>query len=154
MTRNNPYTTIAEKAGEYFFNGYHCAESVVAAACDVLPQIDTHKRETALTCSTCFGGGFGKSFDEACGVISGALIVLGLLYGRSKQGKSWDTPADLTALFREAFLRKHKTTHCGQLRERFGDENQMIECQKLVCEGTAELLQLIKEHEEQKNGRR
>lgn len=149
MTRNNASAAIAEKAGEYFLNGYHCAESVVAATVDYFPEIIDSKRKTAITCATCFGGGFGRSFDEACGVISGGLVVLGLLYGRSERGENWDIPAELADMYRGMFLSKHSTSHCGKLRERFGDEHQMQECQQLVCTGVIDLLQLIEQHQKE-----
>lgn len=148
MTRIKPDGHIAERAGEYFSNGFHCTESVVAAATEVLAHIDHEQRETAITCATCFGGGFGKSFAETCGVISGGLIVIGLLYGRSKHDQSWDTPAALADQFRNTFLQKHDTTHCGTLRERFGEEKQMLECQNLVREGVTELLHLLHKYQE------
>lgn len=42
-------------------------------------------------------GGFGKTYEETCGALSGALIVIGHLHGRRELGDNWDLPAELGA---------------------------------------------------------
>ena len=69
-------TSYAEKAMDYFSQGYNCAHSVVAAFNDKL-NLDF---ETALKLSSSFGGGMGR-LREVCGAVTGMFIVVGLLYG-------------------------------------------------------------------------
>ncbi len=130
-----------DKATEYFGNGYHCAEAVAFA---VLEALGEDAREAAAH-ATAFGGGFGRSFGEACGALSGGLIAIGHLHGRREPGGEWDLPAELGAEIRSRFIEDFGTTHCGDLRERFGEENQMEECGKLVKNITAALLALLAE---------
>ncbi len=134
---------VAEKAEEYFHNGYHCAESVVAA---VLEEFGEEHQE-AVAHATAFGGGFGRSFGDACGALSGALVTIGHLHGRREPGENWDIPANLGASIREHFIEKNGTAHCGTLRERFGEEQQMEECGKLTGELASALFKILKEHE-------
>ncbi len=132
---------ISSKAQEYFVNGYHCAEAVTVA---VLEELGEDFKEAAAH-ATAFGGGFGRTFGETCGALSGALIAIGHLHGRREPGGNWDVPANLGARIRELFQEKHGTTHCGSLRDRFGEERQSVECQKLTGDLAATLLKLITE---------
>ncbi len=128
-----------EKAGNYFENGFHCAEAIVAS---VLEGLDKDPSQV-IAQATAFGGGFGKTFDEACGALSGCLIVIGHLYGRNKSGENWDLPAQLAKDTREKFIANYKTTHCATLRHRFGEEHQSKECGKLVQHVAQELVTLL-----------
>ena len=135
--------SIVQEAGQLFGNGhYHCAETIVAAYLQAREVEDNQ----LIRCATPFGGGMGKSFEEACGVITGALIAIGHCYGRNIAGENWDLPAQLAEQFRNRFMKTHGTSCCRILRERFGEE-QMQECEKLVVEGTRELINLIDHYE-------
>ena len=68
--------TRSEKALENFMAGYNCAQSITLAFADLLPVDE--KTISTLACS--FGGGVGR-LREVCGAFSGAVMVLGLLYG-------------------------------------------------------------------------
>lgn len=138
MTNNVIHQQAAELAADYFGNGYHCAEAVVAAFLETIGENDP----TAIAHATAFGGGFGKSFAEACGVLSGCLIAIGHVHGRRERGEEWDVPAELAAELRQQFLVSYGTTNCAVLRERFGEKEQMTECRKLVREGTVRLLEI------------
>ena len=72
--------THAEKAVNYFSQKLHCSQSVLAAfatECGIT-------EEEALRLGSCFGGGMRKG--EVCGAVTGALMVLGLLYGQKSAG--------------------------------------------------------------------
>ncbi len=127
------------KAVEYFGNGYHCGEAVASA---VLEALGEDAREAAAH-ATAFGGGFGRSFGEACGALSGGLIAIGHLHGRREPGGEWDLAAELGAEIRSRFLTDFGTTHCGALRDRFGEESQMEECGKLVKSVAGSLMALL-----------
>lgn len=131
-------------AGQCFDEQYHCAESIVTAVMKVSsednPDITAH--------ATAFGGGFGRTFTEACGVVSGGLLIIGHYHGRRSPDESWDLPAELGARFREEFIKRHETCNCMALRERFGEEQQMSECRKLIVEGTTSLVELLQEQQE------
>ena len=72
--------TRKEQAVAYFKQGYNCSQSVVLAFKDLV-NID---EATLLKIASPFGGGMGR-LREVCGSLSGAFIILGLLYG-------YDTP--------------------------------------------------------------
>lgn len=68
-----------EAAVQCFNKGFNCAQAVFTAYCEEL-GLDT---ETALKISGAFGGGMGH-IGEVCGAVSGAFMVIGLKYGKSK----------------------------------------------------------------------
>ncbi|BBD09993.1 C-GCAxxG-C-C family protein [Desulfovibrio ferrophilus] len=128
-----------ELAGNYFGQEYHCAEAVAKATLEALGQ----ESEASVACATPFGGGFGKTHQEVCGALSGALIAIGQMHGRKAPGQDWTETADLGAAVREAFLARYATTHCQTLRLRFGEEAQMDECRKIVRLVTQDVLESL-----------
>lgn len=68
--------TRQETALEYFKRGFHCSQAVLASYADRCGLSE----EQALKLGACFGGGMRKG--EVCGACSGALMVLGSMYGQ------------------------------------------------------------------------
>ena len=68
--------TRQEKALKYFMDGFHCSQAVFASCADRCGITE----EQALKIGACFGSGMRKG--EVCGACSGALMVLGSLYGQ------------------------------------------------------------------------
>lgn len=138
MTNLADRSKVEDRAISYFENGYHCAEAVAASVLEQMGEDPTQ----ALAHATAFGGGFGKSFEEACGALSGALIVIGHTCPRNGQGESWDRAAELGAEIRQRFITHFGTTHCGTLREEFG-EDQSQKCGELTGRLAADLADLL-----------
>lgn len=65
-----------EKAGQYFLDGYNCAQSVTMAFAQELNMDE----KTAARIASGFGGGFGRQ-REVCGAVSGMVMVASYLYG-------------------------------------------------------------------------
>lgn len=71
----------AELAEKYFDGGFNCAESTLIA-------LAIHLRKTAPnipSIATAFGGGMART-RNVCGAVTGALMAMGLLHGRSHRG--------------------------------------------------------------------
>lgn len=71
--------TTKEKALEYFNRKFHCSQAILAAYADKCGLTE----EQALKLGGCFGGGMRRG--EVCGACTGALMVLGALYGQSDE---------------------------------------------------------------------
>lgn len=69
----------ADKAKEYFLQGYTCSQAVVLAFQDLV-NVD---RETLSKIALPFGGGLGR-LRLTCGAVSGMAIVIGLLFGETE----------------------------------------------------------------------
>ncbi|MBR0144129.1 MAG: C_GCAxxG_C_C family protein [Clostridia bacterium] len=101
----------AEKAIEYYSCNFNCTQGVFTTYATE-HGID---EKLALKLATNFGGGARKG--EMCGAVSGALMVLGLLYGHS-ESEDLDTKAKAYALSEEymnRFIQKNGTVVCREL---------------------------------------
>jgi C_GCAxxG_C_C family probable redox protein len=70
--------TNAEKAAAIFKEGFSCSMAVLGAYCE---QFGLDKN-LAYKVSSGFGG--GMHLDQTCGAVTGAFMVLGLKYGRTR----------------------------------------------------------------------
>ena len=95
-------TAHAEKARNYFLQGYNCSQAVFLAFAD-LTGID---EKTALLLSSSFGGGMGR-MREVCGAVSGMFMAAGLLYGytdpkaKDEKAEHYKRIQELAAAFKE-----------------------------------------------------
>ena len=71
--------THKDKALEYFEKKFHCSQAVLAAFADECGLTEAQ----ALKLGACLGTGMRKG--EVCGACTGALLVLGSLYGQCNQ---------------------------------------------------------------------
>ena len=68
--------THKEKALMYYDKKFHCSQAILAAYANECGLSE----EQALKLGACFGSGMRKG--EVCGACTGALMVLGFLYGQ------------------------------------------------------------------------
>ena len=93
-----------EDAVRLFGEGYVCSQAVFAAFSE---DFDLPK-EQALKIGACFGSGMRKA--EVCGACTGALMVLGLKYGESKEKSN-----DACEKFLEEFEKENGSFICRDL---------------------------------------
>lgn len=105
--------TRADKAKEYFLNGYNCAQAVAMAFADLM-EMDIY---TAARLTSGFGGGMAR-MREVCGSISGLTFVMSSLYG---YGDASETDS-----------KKKLYGEIQQLAEEFRAQNGSIVCRELL----------------------
>jgi C_GCAxxG_C_C family probable redox protein len=101
-----------DEAVSRFAEGFSCSQAVASAFASDYGLTD----EQALKVASGFGGGMGRT-GGTCGVISGAVIVLGLVYGATSP-KDAEAKAKTYALVQEfvaEFSRRHGATDCPEL---------------------------------------
>ena len=101
----------AERAVDYYSRNFNCTQGVFTTYA-VEHGID---EKLALRLATNFGGGARKG--EMCGAVSGALLVLGLLYGHS-ESDDLETKEKAYAMSEEymnRFIRKNGSVVCREL---------------------------------------
>ena len=103
----------AERARQYFLDGYNCAQSVFLAYQDFTNLDHT----TIATIAAPFGGGMGR-LREVCGTVSGMFMVAGYLQPNAD-------PED-------AASKKSCYTLVQSLAEQFRRENGSIICRELL----------------------
>jgi len=106
--------TRKEEAVACFRSGFVCSQAVLS----VFAEDYGLDRNTALKLGTAFGGGIARR-AETCGAVTGALMVIGLGYGRSEQK---DTQAKETTYrksqeFIRWFTERHGAVGCRSLLE-------------------------------------
>jgi C_GCAxxG_C_C family probable redox protein len=100
-----------EKAVEVFKEGFSCSQAVLGAYCE---QFGLDKK-TAYKISSGFGG--GMHLDQTCGAVTGALMVIGLKYGRTRADdvEAKMKTAKMTNEFAKKFKARHGSISCTEL---------------------------------------
>lgn len=135
------FNKAGKKSHEYHCAGFHCAEAVSKSIIEIYSdQANSYDSKIA----TPFGGGVGLSKQEMCGALSGGLIALGYLYGRSSTEGDMKDSTKRAAKFRDTFIQKYGTTNCGSLLAKFGTQENMMRCKQLSGEVAHFLSEMIK----------
>jgi C_GCAxxG_C_C family probable redox protein len=102
----------SEKALSYFNNSFNCAQSVLTS---FGPELGLSE-DDCLKVSCAFGAGMGKQ-QHVCGAVSGALMVIGLKFGKAlndSESKKENT-YEKTTEFLKTFESKNGSIHCKTL---------------------------------------
>ena len=100
-----------KKAKQLFDQDFNCSQAVLASFADELGLTE----KQALQLGSCFGGGMCKG--EVCGACTGALMVLGMKYGRYRSDDS-DSKMKANAIaveFLEQFQKENGSYKCNEL---------------------------------------
>jgi C_GCAxxG_C_C family probable redox protein len=104
--------TRADKAAALFEEGFSCSQAVFTAFSGDFGLA----RDLSLRLSQPFGGGMAH-LGEACGAVTGAFMVLGLKYGRTRADDlaARDRTYELQGRFAERFKALHGSISCPGL---------------------------------------
>ena len=132
----------------------HCSQAVLAAfskECGI-------SVEQAFKLGSCFGSGMRKG--EVCGACTGALMVLGLLYGQSRVGDQDERQRSnrINDLLMESFKKANGSYKCNDLLgydvstpegvQRAREDGLFTDvCPKMVASAVDILKEIIKEME-------
>ncbi len=124
--------TTSEIAGQYFSGSFNCSQSVLAA---LGPGLGLSE-EQCLKLGCAFGGGMARQ-QMICGAVTGAMLALGLHFGRGK-----DDPYEQTGItyqktleFFNRFMECHGSVSCLELLHGLNmndpEDNRKIQDQNL-----------------------
>ena len=143
--------TKSEDAVACFRSGITCSSAVFSTFSEEL-GLDP---DTAKKCSCGFGAGISKT-GNICGAVSGAILVIGLKYGKTKQGDDAATEKTraLVREFMQEFTERHGSVNCTELLgynlsnpeeyEKARDNKLFVtKCQELVRDATAILEKIL-----------
>jgi C_GCAxxG_C_C family probable redox protein len=102
----------SEKAISYFNNSFNCSQSVLAA---FAPSLGISE-DDSLKIACAFGAGMGRQ-QLICGVVTGALMALGLQHGKAlhdDESRKQQTYT-LTREFCDEFMQKNGSLNCREL---------------------------------------
>lgn len=100
----------ALRSRELFSSGYYCAESVLLA----IAEAQGIQSEFLPKIATGFCSGLSRTCGT-CGAVSGAIIGINIVTGRSKAGEPVDENYRLVRLFLETFREKFGSINCEEL---------------------------------------
>lgn len=134
--------SISKLAFQYHNSGFHCAEAVSKAFMEIYGNGTSNDIPKV---ATAFGGGVGRTKQDICGALTGAIIALGFLFGRNEPGADWTDASELAANLKQRFVQTHGTTNCGALLATFGPQEDMMRCKQLSGEVAGMLADIIEE---------
>ena len=115
-------------ATERFKSGFNCSQSVLSAFAEDFGL----SRDSCLRLASPFGSGIAR-MQETCGAVTGALMAVGLKYGKGENG----TEDDKTIAYRQSqflvneFKKRNTTICCRQLLDGY-DMNSPQEMAKIM----------------------
>ena len=95
--------------------------------------------------TTGFAGGVGGTEEELCGALSGGIMVIGGLHGRSTLEEDDSRALELVTRYRECFLAELGETRCAPLRESAYAAGGLSPCSVVVERAAQILLDLLSE---------
>ena len=136
MNMSDKATEARNAAGQYFKDGYNCAEAVLRATADTAGiKLD----EQAMRMTTGFGGGLGHA-GCVCGALAASVMALGLMEGRTAADQSREAAYALANEFHDRFRDKFGATCCRALNPHpFETREHLVNCVKITG-NTAKLL--------------
>lgn len=102
----------SDTATKNFANGITCSASVFSVFAKELGLDEKTARKIACG----FGGGISKT-GNICGAVSGAIMVIGLKYGKAEEGDNAATEKTraITRQFIQEFTKKNGSVNCTEL---------------------------------------
>lgn len=134
---------IKKEAESYFVKGdYSCSESVLKT---LINNFDLGVDEQFVRVASGFSGGMGGS-GCTCGTISGAVIAIGLLFGRSEaKDPAINKAKELSKKIHDIFKNEHKAACCRALTRGLqpGTKERFKQCYSFVGEVAFETSKII-----------
>jgi C_GCAxxG_C_C family probable redox protein len=102
----------SQQAVETFQNGYNCAQSVLSTFAEELGM----NKNACLKLASPFGSGISY-MQETCGAVTGALMAIGLKYGKGENGTNEEKERtyDISCHFLAEFKKRHNSVCCREL---------------------------------------
>ena len=138
-----------EESKNLFMQGIDCSQVVTGAFAEKMGMTEEQARKV----SSCFGG--GMMCGETCGAVTGALMVIGMVYGHSREGdqSQKEIMAAKTGEFKKLFGEKYSSCICRELlghdiskpgeMEKVLEKGLMFDFCPRVVEDTIDILEKI-----------
>jgi len=101
---------VANSAVSRFLSGYNCAESILLT----MARHEDRKNSHIPKIATPFGGGIARS-GSICGCVTGALMVIGINYGRNETIEDKEKAYAVATKFLSEFERRFGSLICYEL---------------------------------------
>lgn len=118
----------SENAVKCFTDGFNCAQAVLSS----FSEEYSCPKELALKISGAFGSGMGQ-LGETCGAVTGALMIIGLKYGKYKSSdtESKDRTYACVKQYSDIFKLRFGSIKCTDLiKFNLSNHEELIEARK------------------------
>jgi C_GCAxxG_C_C family probable redox protein len=143
MERDEIIARVKQRAVDNFKSGLNCAESVFTA---IYAELDTDLPPEVMSLVTGFGSG-GGLYGGTCGSLNGAIVALGLVYGRrqpptgtpeEKKAQLYGNPGIYRIFNRlsNVFQEKYGTTQCREITKPWHGQQWFTKDRLKTCLGT------------------
>lgn len=133
------------KAGNYFKEGYNCAEAVFLTFREYFGD---EINPDVVKLFTGFGGGVGES-GCMCGALVGAVAALGMITGRTSNKEERQSSYKISSEFHDCFNNKFGGTCCRVLSKgmEVGTRERLSNCLKITGNTSKMLVEFLEEKE-------
>ncbi len=135
--------TCRERAEESYSNGdFYCSEAVIKS---VLDAIEVEYPEKAIAMASGFPVGIGGA-ECVCGALSGGIMALGYLYGRTEGGSPQVEKAmSVSNKLHNLFVKRNRITCCRALTRGMvkGSTEHMKQCVRFTGEVAEDVMRII-----------
>ena len=138
MTRDE----VEKTAFDYFDSGFHCAEAIAKTITELHAE---NPNPVTTKGASGFMGGIGGTHAETCGALTGGIVAIGYLYGRTEPGKDIQHARELAAEFVDRFVEEFGSANCGVLLEKLGKQHNGLKCKRLTAAAAGLLSELLAE---------
>ena len=130
---------IAKKCGELLDAGWHCSEAMLVGVGSLLYPLHPQ----TIRMSTGLAGGIGSTKQGLCGALTGGVMVIGGLYGRSEPKTDDEKCQELCAEFQKRFQEEFGCVQCAELKANWVGKPGQERCVQLVERAAGILLEVL-----------
>jgi C_GCAxxG_C_C family probable redox protein len=133
---------LEKEAFDYFSTGFCCAEAVSKTIIDHFAE---KPDDYPVNVASGFCGGIGRTHEDICGALTGAVIAVGYLYGRTEKGKDISDASMIISEFRSQFIEAFGSTNCALILKQLGEQEKYIKCKQLTGKAAGMLSDILVE---------
>lgn len=137
-----PREELEKKAFDYYNNGFCCSEAISKTIVDHFAE---NPDGYPVKVASGFCGGIGRTHEDICGALTGGVIAVGYLFGRTEQGKDLRDASIIISEFRKQFLNAFGSTNCTAILKRLGEQEKAIKCKRMTAKATGMLSDILEE---------
>lgn len=133
---------VEKRAFDYFQSGFHCAESISKAIVELHGKGSDNEvqRFTAG-----FMGGIGGTHEDVCGALTGGVVAIGCLHGRTEPYQDIQVVRKLAAEFKGRFIKEFGSSNCQVILEGLDERGDDFDCKRLTAVAAGLLSELLTE---------
>ncbi len=131
---------VEERAYAYFQSGFHCAESISKA---VVELHGNESKSEVQRFTSGFMGGIGATHEDVCGALTGGIVAIGCLHGRTEPCQDIQIVKELAAEFRSRFIEEFGSSNCRVILERLSERGDGFDCKRLTVVAAGLLSELL-----------